>query len=190
MNEREPFETVVRDIKAKMECIKSQSRSEVGLFLRAMEQVFTVVNRITPVVSTKPLEIFYYVPCTDDAMLDAIKDCICLTWLENNPHPRRYDAPMSGPRTCLSSDITRLPIKWGLFPNQIQRDQLQVLGINCITAYMRYRLCLDGSVIWRNGQQVQSISFPPLWHDLATMATIAERISYADILKLENPQWS
>ena len=91
----EQFEAVAGEIKANVEYIKNDSGSEAGLFLKVMEQAFTVVNKIGSVESNKPLEIFYYVPLEDDRVRDAVKDCICLTWLENNQSVRKYDYPVS-----------------------------------------------------------------------------------------------
>ena len=185
----EQFKAAAAEIKAKVEYIKNDSGSEAGLFLKVMEQAFTVVNKIEPVKSDKPLEIFYYVPLEDDHVLDAVKDCICLTWLENNQSVRKYDYPMTDRHALFGRDISILPLKWASIPTKIQEDELQLLGINCVTTYMRRQLCLRGNLIWKNGQCIRSTKFPPSWRDWATMAVLAEQISYADILQLGYPRW-
>ena len=183
------FDIEAGHIRAKLEYIKNDARSESGLFLKAMEQAFTVVNKIEPVKSTKPLEIFYYVPLEDGAVLDVVSDCICLTWLANNSNIRQFDFPMTGRRGFMSSDISRLPLKWERFPTDAQQDELLQLGINCVTAYMRRQLCLLGDVIWRDGQRIRPTTFPPSCSDWASMVALAQQISYADVLKINNPQW-
>jgi hypothetical protein len=184
------FEEACAHIQAKLRYIKSDTRSIAGALLETMQQTFTVVNKIEPVVSSKALEIFYYVPVEDDITLQAVKDCICLTWLQRSISSSDFDLPVSGQRAAMTKDISYLPLKWRSLPTRMQLDELYSLGVNYINCYARRQLYLEGIAIWRHGKRVEPASFPVKWNEMATMAVITEQISYATVLRIENPQWS
>lgn len=169
--------------------LRDEPGSEVGLFLKVMEQTFTVVNQIAPVTSTRPLEIFYYLPVVDE-LLETAKLCICMSWLQNIQHADQFDLSVQYSHGQFADSLYKLPMALDRLPTAVQRDQLWDLGVNTASIYVgRRSLVLAGDVIWKQGERVQYLTVPPPWSSRATMLTLAQQISYAEFLTLKNPQW-
>lgn len=161
---------------------------ETGLIFRVLDQVIAVVNKIEPVFSAKPLEIYYHVP-HEDEVLEAVRQSICFAWLNNVPATRDFDRSMAGRFGVLGKDYYSLQLPFRGLATRAQREDLFDLGINALCYNSMLGTYLDGDRIWKQGHLVKPSSFPTRWDERATMAIIAQQISYAEMLTVENRHW-
>jgi hypothetical protein len=149
----------------------------------------TVVNELPEkVVSTKPLEIFYYANYKTEA-LEMVRDCIVFSWLHRavTEPMALYHKSFEGRYSILCDEMHTLKDYCKSNMPQVQKDEIYLKGFNHIAPYDRDRSYLAGSIIWRNGVQ-QKVPFEsivgglPTWRDRACIAAFATDISYGEFI--------
>lgn len=156
-----------------------------ALLYKDMVDSITVINELPNyVLSTKPLEIFYYANFKTE-VLDMVKDCIINTWL--NCFPNAMDSTFTDRRSLLCSEFaTLMPHCRGPLIRS-QSDEAYKRGINELFHYDRETIGIRGHDIWRHGVK-QVVNFQdermkkPTWRNRACLAAFATDISYGEFI--------